>query len=108
MLHASYEAGMIDPSVRAIMAEISPSTTHSPGLTTASTIETSDDQQQLANLLIMPHRSYTLQDIADEQIVDDSANYFDPAYESEYLANLDAQLDDQSLYEDPNRPLRPG
>lgn len=69
------------------------------------------DPDYLATILKMPHKQYELKDVttatSDEYPIVESgpSDYLDPAYEEEYLTNMDQQLMDDDFFNDPNKPL---
>ena len=73
-----------------------------PNMTNGSTADF-DDNAYLLSVLDMPHRTYTIDELPEELLLEHPVGYMDSAYEEEYLENLDSQLADPVTFRGPER-----
>jgi hypothetical protein len=98
------ESAYLEHSVSSLLAELPPNK--------ASLLEPnglSYEDAHLKSILPMPFLSYDIGEDSEKiaRIKEDMpANYFDPVCEEEYLATLDSELLDPSIFHDTSKPLQ--
>jgi hypothetical protein len=98
------ESACLEPSISSVFAELPPNTASLPepnGL--------SHEDAHLKSILPMPFLSYDIEEDSEKisRIKEDMpANYFDPVFEEEYLANIDSELLDPIIFHDTSKPLQ--